>query len=98
MTATAYAGWALLELIGHRQRVGRVSEVEAYGGKLLRIDIPVLDDMDTVNDFATEFYGAASVYALRPLSETVALAMAKRAGDPRPVRRVLIGDDEEWTV
>ena len=78
----AFEGWALLELLGHRQRVGRVSEVEMFGGKLLRIDIPF--DGGEV----TEFYGCGSVYALRPIAEDVARDMAKRCSDPRPVRPV----------
>ena len=78
--STAYAGWALLELMGHRQRVGRVSEVEAYGGKLLRIDIPVGEGAEDI----TEFYGVTSVYALRPLAEDV----ARRQYDDRPVAPV----------
>jgi len=79
---TAYEGWAMLELMGHRQRVGRVSEAEMYGGKLLRIDIP------TDGGDVTEYYGCTSVYALRPLAEEVARDAAKRHSDPRPVRPV----------
>ena len=79
---TAYEGWAMLEVMGHRQRVGRVQEVEMYGGKMLRIDIP-LEGGDV-----TEFYSCASIYALWPLSEEVARDAAKRHVDPRPVRPV----------
>lgn len=78
----AYEGWATLELMGHRQRIGRVSEVEMFGGKLLRIDIP------TEGGDITEFYGSSSVYSLRPLAEDVARQQAKRYGDPRPIRPV----------
>lgn len=78
----SYAGWAIVELMGHRQRVGHVQEVEAYGGKLLRIDIP------TDGGDVTEFYGCGSIYALRPVSEEIAREGARRYGDPRPVRPV----------
>jgi len=81
-TTTAYEGWAMLELMGHRQRIGFVREVEMFGGKLLRIDIP------TDGGDMTEFYGCSSVYALRPLSEEVARDQAKRYGDPRPIKPV----------
>ena len=47
MTELAYQGFALLELMGHRQRIGRVSEVEMYGGKLLRIDVIVPGSFST---------------------------------------------------
>lgn len=82
MTTTPFEGWAMLELMGHRQRIGRVQEVEMFGGKLLRIDIPT-DEGDI-----TEFYGCTSVYALRPISEEIARDRAKQYGDPRPVRPV----------
>lgn len=85
MTTPAYEGWAMLELMGHRQRVGRVSEAEVYGGKMLRIDIPI-GDLNA--DVVTEFYGCSSIYAMRPISEDVAREYAKRNGDPRPVRPV----------
>ena len=79
---TAYEGWALVELMGHRQRIGFVREIEMFGGKLLRIDIPA------EGGEVTEFYGCTSIYALRPCSEAIARDSAKRYGDPRPVRAV----------
>ncbi len=78
----AFEGWAMLELMGHRQRIGYVREAEMFGGKLLRIDIPV------EGGDVTEFYGCSSVYALRPCSEEIARDSAKHYGDPRPVRPV----------
>lgn len=83
MTQTAYEGWALLELLGHRQRVGKVSEAEIYGGKLIKIDIPV-KELD--GEYVTEYYGCASIYALRPISEDIAQSYITRLGDPRPIR------------
>ena len=83
MTAiTAFEGWAILELMGHRRRVGWVQEVEMFGGKLLRIDIPA------EGGDITEFYGVTLIYALRPVAEDVARDAAARGGDPRPVRPV----------
>src|SRR5574337_1350581 len=78
----AFKGWAMLELMGHRQRIGYVQEVEMYGGKLIRIDIP------TEGGDVTEFYGASSIYSLRPCSEEIVKDAAKRYGDPRPVKPV----------
>lgn len=83
MTQTAYEGWALIELMGHRTRVGKVSEAEIYGGKLIRIDIPI---NDLNGEFVTEYYGCGSIYSLRPISEDLASEYAKRNGDPRPVK------------
>lgn len=82
MSGAAFEGWAILELMGHRRRAGRIAEVEMFGGKLLRIDIPTADGE------VTEFYGASSIYSLRPASEDVARRAAEGMGDPRPVRPV----------
>lgn len=77
--------WAVVELMGHRRRIGRVSEVEIFGGKMLRIDIPVGVGTE-VEDFITEFYGCSAIYAYRPMSEELALREVGRWGDPRPVK------------
>lgn len=78
-----FEGWCILELMGHRQRGGYVKDVEMFGGKLLRIDIPVADDVTV-----TEFYGCSPIYSLRPCTEQVAKDFVKTAydGDVRPVR------------
>lgn len=75
--------WAIVELMGHRQRAGLCQEVEQFGAKMLRIDIPAGEA-----EFVTEFYGGSSIYALRPAAEDVARLMAERLGDPRPVAPV----------
>ena len=72
-------GWALLELMGHRQRIGLAREEEIAGGLMLRIDVPTEGD-----EYVTEYYGASSIYALRPVSEAVARDHYA-ARDPRPV-------------
>lgn len=64
--------WAVLDLMGHRRRVGRISEVEMFGAKLLRIDIPA------GGDDITEFYGPAAIYSLRPIPEATARTEAAR--------------------
>lgn len=74
--------WAIVELMGHRQRAGLCKEVEMFGAKMLRIDIPAGED------FVTEFYGGSSIYALRPAAEDVARRFAVQVGDPRPVAPV----------
>lgn len=83
MTEITFEGWAMVELMGHRQRAGYVKDVEMFGGKLLRIDIPVEADKTV-----TEFYGCTAIYALRPCSEEIVRDHIKRSydGDVRPVR------------
>jgi hypothetical protein len=82
MTDLTEGYWAIVELMGHRRRAGQVKEVEQFGAKMLRIDIPADDT------FVTEFYGGSSIYALRPASEEVARRVASDLGDPRPVAPV----------
>ena len=33
--------WAQVEIFGHRRHYGRISEVERFGAKLLRVDVPI---------------------------------------------------------
>lgn len=82
MTETTESYWAIVELMGHRRRAGLCREVEQFGAKMLRIDIPADEG------FVTEFYGGSSIYALRPAAEDVARRVAADLGDPRPITPV----------
>lgn len=86
MPQATYEGWAILELMGHRERPGYVKEVEIAGGKMLRIDIPVEKDDAGQDVTVTEFYGAAAIYCMTPCSEELARARVTPYNDPRPVR------------
>lgn len=80
----AFSGWAIVELMGHRTRPGRVKEIELAGSKMLQVDIPISDE-----DFVTEFYGAPALYSVRPCTEEIARTKAGYAyHDPRPIRPV----------
>lgn len=81
---TGYSGWALVEQMGFRKTVGKVCEVEQYGTKMLRLDIPPPDGSE--DGWTTRFCGGPSLYQVSPLSEAVALDALKRQGDSRPVR------------
>jgi hypothetical protein len=87
MTAATFEGWAVLELLGHRVRYGRISEVTAFGEPFCRIDMPT--DPPTF-----ELYAGKSVYGLRPASEESIRAYHR----PRPAlasgERVV--DDDDW--
>jgi hypothetical protein len=67
--STTYEGWAILELMGHRRLIGRVSEATIAGSAMLRIDVLTKDGE------ATQYYGGGAIYALTPTTE----AMARRA-------------------
>lgn len=59
---SAFEGWGIVELLGHRIRYGRVSEVVVFGEPFCRIDMPT--DPPTF-----ELYAGKSIYGLRPASE-----------------------------
>jgi hypothetical protein len=82
-----YSGWALVEQMGFRKTVGRVQEIEQYGAKMLRLDIPVFGaDGKPNGEYVTRFCGGPSLYQVSPLDEQLALDYAVRQSDPRPVR------------
>lgn len=76
-----FAEWAILEVMGHRRLAGFVREVELFGGKMCRIDVP--GEEGTV---ATQFYGEKSIYCLTVTTEAEARAAARRSR-PEPVTR-----------
>jgi hypothetical protein len=57
--------WARVEVFGHRRHVGIVSEVEQFGSKTLRIDVPGANGEAEV----TFVYGGASIFSIVPLTE-----------------------------
>jgi len=91
---TAYSGWAICEQMGFKKRVGKISEVEMYGAKMLRIDLPVFNPNQIegsaweIIDWVTEFAGGPSIYNITPVSEAVGIDLARQRGDPRPVMPV----------
>jgi hypothetical protein len=77
--------WGILELLGHRRLGGRVTEVEKFGTKMARIDIPDTSTgaaPDAV--VATQFYGPSAIYGFHPCTEQVARAEAQY-NQPRPI-------------
>ena len=80
----AYKGWALVEQMGFRRSVGIVSEVETFGTKMLRLDVPVFDG-EKIVEYVTRFCGGPSLYQITPMSDDVGVAAARQQEDPRPV-------------
>jgi hypothetical protein len=78
--------YAIVEMMGHRTMVGRISEVERYGIKMLALE-PIFRDQLLPAVLTT----GASVYQLTPCSKEVAQArQAKREYDlPAPVLAAL---------
>lgn len=68
--------YAIVEIFGHRKLAGRIMEVERFGAKLLRIDIPT--EGDFAKGFTSQFYGGSSIFSLTPTD----LATVCRANKP----------------
>jgi len=82
--------FAIVEVFGHRKHAGRILEVERFGTKLLRIDIP--KDGDFTAGFTTHFYGGPSIFSMTPCD----LATVQRANKPyQPASLVTYEEDEE---
>lgn len=63
--------WAILELFGHRQLAGRIAEVDRFGVKMCRIDIPSEPPV-------TQFYGGSAIYGITITTEEIATKVARR--------------------
>jgi hypothetical protein len=78
--------WAVIELFGHKQVAGRVTEEPLFGTALLRVDVPAVSEWPA----HTKYFGGTSIYAVHPCSEEVARATAERLAEqygytPMPV-------------
>ncbi len=72
--------WCVVELMGHVRMAGLVTEVELFGSKQGRIDIPNGDG------FVTQYFNGSSLYRLTPTTEEIARAVAI-SNQPEPVHR-----------
>jgi hypothetical protein len=85
--AEGYQGWAVVELMGHRQTAGLVSEVTLGGTTLLRVDTPAPDSEAIV---ASQMYGGSAIYCLTPCDEATARTVLRSAYDLPPMVRVAL--------
>jgi len=79
VTATKFEQWGIVELMGHQQIAGRLTEEVVAGANLLRVDIPTGPDT-----FRTAYYGPSAIYALHVTAEAESRAMADAIGAKRP--------------
>lgn len=78
----SFAGWCILELLGHRRLAGYVRENQLAGHGFLRVDIPAAG----TDPGRTQYVAPGSVYALHPVGEQTA-RRAATAWRPAPVQR-----------
>lgn len=65
--------WAVVEVFGHRQHVGRICEVEAFGAKMLRIDEPQGE-----GEWKTTQYAGTAIFSLTFTTEEAVMRRARR--------------------
>jgi hypothetical protein len=65
--------WAIVEMLGHRRVIGRVTEQGIAGAGFIRIDTPD-DDGGTIQ---SQIVAPASIYAITPISEEAARVAAR---------------------
>lgn len=70
--------WAIVELMGHRQVAGKISEVTQYGVTMLRVEVPSLSEPGNV--FRTQDYGGSAIYCLTHCDEETALRFVRQTG------------------
>lgn len=90
--------WACVEIFGHRKHYGRIREVERFGTKMLRVDVPVggaAPLLGEAEQFETFLYGGGSIFSLTPMTEEAARQWAthERGGAIRPMNRLPSPED-----
>lgn len=81
-----FDSWAVVELFGHQQIAGRVTEASIGGCSFLRVDVPdqpALPASGYYNDRPevpayTRYFGQGAIYALNPCTEAAARSVAAR--------------------
>jgi len=65
--------FCIVELFGHQQVAGKVSEQTIAGQGFVRIDIPKTSNREAF----TRFFGASAIYSMTPVSEAIAQQAAE---------------------
>jgi hypothetical protein len=63
-----FKSWAVVELFGHQQIVGQVSEQTIAGQGFIRVDVPATERQPAF----TRLFGAGAIYAINPVTEEIA--------------------------
>jgi len=78
---TPFAGYAIVELMGHRRVAGFVEDVELFGGRMMKVTVP---STDQDSEPSVQFYSPTALYSLLPCTEERARADAIGYGGYRP--------------
>lgn len=74
MEQIKFETWAVVELFGHTQLAGKVSEQNIAGQQFVRIDVPATQHCPTF----TKYHLPSAVYGLTPVDEEYATRMAQK--------------------
>lgn len=66
--------WAIVEVMGHSQYAGRLSEYSQLGVPLVRVEVPATSSQPAFE----KLLGAASIFRVTPCTEEVARAAAEQ--------------------
>lgn len=78
---TKFDLWCMVELFGHTKIAGRCTEQNVAGVNMLRVDVPETENQPPF----TRLLGGSAIYAINPITEEVAIEMAKRL-DVNPIQ------------
>jgi hypothetical protein len=86
--------WAIIEIFGHTQIAGKVTEAAIGGCSFIRVDVPECNGRPAF----TKYFGNGAIYSMTPCSEEIARA-AVESIRPAPItvympRVRLLGDRE----
>lgn len=66
--------WAIVEIMGHQNYAGRVTEETIGGASFVRVDVPQCGEIAPF----TKLFGGSSIYCITPVTEEVARLRAER--------------------
>jgi hypothetical protein len=69
-----FESWAMVELFGHNQLSGKVTEQVIAGQSFIRIDVPATPNCPAF----TKYHLPTAIYGLTPVDEEYATKMAER--------------------
>jgi len=75
-TGEAFEQWCIVEVMGHHRYAGLVTEQTLGGQAFVRLDVPELPGRPAF----CKLFGAGSIYAITPVSESIARAVAEQVG------------------
>jgi hypothetical protein len=67
--------WAVVEVMGHQQYAGFVTEQEVAGQGFVRVDVPGSEE---TGEGFSKLFGTGAIYCITPVSEEVALEVVQR--------------------